>query len=180
MTRKQELLEELGRRKAERDKEIDAIPIPDLRRRYQRKLGSDEKMREFFAEFDDRMLRYWNHPLGRTWLRFQFSFLLLWVFKKQFGFDRKPKGFFDSVVDYCMHATSYGAWPLEIAEVTEDRVIGYFDVCPAKCENQPKLCRVVTSMEPRLSKKGYFGATVTYTERIPEGAQRCKVVFERK
>lgn len=180
MTTREELLEKLRQRKANRDKEIEGIPLPGLRKRYQQKLGSDETMREFFGEVDDLMLKYWNHPVGRTLLGGVFSFIQPWVFKKQFQHDKEPKGFLDSVADYCMYATSYGAWPIEIAEVTENRVVGYFDVCPAKCENQLKLCRVVTSLEPRLSKKDFFGTTVTYTERMPEGAERCKVVFDKK
>jgi hypothetical protein len=79
-----------------------------------------------------------------------------------------------------MFATSYGAGPFEIEEVSQDRVVAYVTECPMGFEKHHKLCLALTSMEPRLSKKPYFGAKITYTERIPAGDKRCTVVFERK
>ena len=180
MTAKEELTKKIQQRKKDREREINQIPLPHLRRNYQQKLGSDEKMQEFFAEATAPMFRYFNNRLMIPVLHLLYSRSMPWIFKKQFHLKSKPREFFDSIADYCMFATSYGAWPMEIDEVSEERVVAYFDVCPGGCEENPGLCRAITSMEPRLSKKSYFGATVTYTERIPDGAPRCKVVFEKK
>ena len=180
MTKKEELLKKIEQRKANREKEIQQIPLPLLRKGYQQKLGSDEKMREFFSEAGDTMIKYWSNPVMSPILHHLYALIMPWVFKKQFRLGKEPRDFFDSVVDYCMFATSYGAWPMEISEVTGDRVVGYFDQCPGKCEKHYRLCLAITSMEPKISKEPYYGATVTFTERIPEGAKRCKVVFEKK
>jgi len=180
MAKKEELLRKIEQRKANRENEVQQIPLPLLRIMYRKKLGSDEKVREVFSGLADFAIKYWNNPVLRPILHHLNSLIGPWSFKKQFRLGIKPKDFFDSVVDYSMFATSYGAWPFEIDEVTDDRVVAYFDECPVKCEKHPELCLALTSMEPMLSKKPYFGATVTYTERIPEGAKRCKVVFERK
>jgi hypothetical protein len=116
----------------------------------------------------DYVLRHMNALLGPS------------SFKRQFHLGGKPKNFFESVVDYYMFVSSYGAWPIEIDEITDDKVVAYLDQCTVKCDNHLKLCLAATSMEPRLSKKKWFGANVAYTERIPEGARRCKLVFKKK
>jgi hypothetical protein len=180
MTTREKLLKKLEERKANRENEIQQIPIARIRKMYQRKLGSDEKMQEIFSKSGDYFTKYWNNPLSRPVLHLLYSLIMPWVFKKQFQLGDKPRDFFDSVVDYGMFATSYGAGPFEIEEVTEDRVVAYVNECPMRFDKHHKLCLALTSMEPRLSKKPYFGAKIIYTERIPEGAKRCTVVFERK
>ncbi len=180
MTKKEELISRINDRKTHRAQEINEIPMYLLRRRYKEKLGDDEKLREFFSEHNEFFQKYNDSIVMQHIVRFIFSHMMLRVFKNQFHLGRQPKGFLDSVTDYIMYATSYCAWPLEIDEATDNQVIGYFDVCPAQCENNLPMCLAVTSLEPRLSKKSFFGATVTYTERIPEGAPRCKVVFNRR
>lgn len=180
MTAKQDLLKRIKDFKDRREDEIRKIPMGYLRRRYLEKLGSDEKMRKVFSGFGYVMKKYFDNPVLRPIFHHLNSGLGPRNFKRQFQRGNQPKNFFDDVVDYCMFATSYGAWPLDIEEVTEEKVVAYFDTCPVQCENRLKLCLAATSMEPELSKKKYFGARVTYTERMPEGAKRCKVVFEKK
>lgn len=180
MSIKEELLKKIEERKANREEEISRIPLEWMRRRYQKKSESDEKMREYFLELGDVLLNRYNKPISRIIFKYMNATSGLSYFKKQFQLGNKPRSFLDSVIDYYMFASSYGAWPLEIDEVTESRVTAYFDECPVKCEDHLKLCLAATSMEPRLSKKDWFGAKVTFTERIPEGAKRCKVVFEKK
>lgn len=180
MTPKQALLQRFERFKERREHEIRMIPITSLRKTYLKKMGDDEKMREVFLELADVLIKYFDNPVLRPVFHHINSRFGPWNLRRQFRRSDRPKSFFDDVVDYCMYATSYGAWPLEIAEVSEERVVAYFTQCPVKCEQRFKLCLAVTSMEPELSRKPYFGAQITYTERMPEGAERCKVVFERK
>jgi hypothetical protein len=180
MTPKEDLIGRIEKRIVNRQSEIGDIPIPWMRKWYQRKMESNEKLQEYFLELGDLLLKYFNGSLTRS----IFYRLNAWVgplvFKRQFRLGKKSKDFFDSVTDYYMFLSSYGAWPVDIAEVSTDRVVMYLDKCTVKLENHPELCLAATSMEPELSKKPYFGATITYTERIPEGAKRCKVVFVRK
>ena len=180
MSNRDELLRKIAQRKANRRTEIERMKLPYLRKQYLSKIGSDEEMRRFFGDAADTMHQYCNNPIMRPLVRRLFRHTVPWVFKKQFGLGENERSFLDSVADYCMYATSYGAWPLEIAEVTGDRVVGYFDRCPGRCEKDYELCLAVTALEPELSKKDFFAATVTFTERMPAGAPRCKVVFERK
>jgi hypothetical protein len=180
MFTKEYFLERIGERKARRAIEIGNITISSLRKRYQDKLESDEKMHEYFLEMGDSLLKYWNNFFIRPVFHFVYSSLGPFLFKKQFHLGGKPKAFIEAVMDYYMFISSYGAWPLEIDEVTEDRVVVYFDKCTVKCEDHLKLCLATTSMEPKLSEKPWFGAKITYVERIPNGDKRCKVVLERK
>lgn len=180
MLAKEYLLERILERKAGRAIEIGKIPISGVRKRYQDKLESDERMREYFLEMGDFLLNYCNNFLTRPVFHFLYSRLGPVIFKKQFHLGGKSRGFIDAVVDYYMFISSYGGWPLEIGEVTEDKVVVYFDRCTVKCDNNLKLCLATTSMEPRLSEKPWFGAKITYTERIPNRDNRCKVVLERK
>lgn len=180
MTLQEELMKKFEQRKANREKEISQIPIAYIRNMYQRKLTSDEKLRKIMAKSGDYFINNWNTPILLPILHFLYSLTWPWVFKKQFQLGMGPRDFFDSVLDYCMFATSYGAGQFEIEEVTNDRVVGYVTECPMKLDNHLKLCYALTSMEPRLSKKPYFGAKIIYKERIPEGAKRCAVIFERK
>jgi len=180
MLTKPYLVKKIEERKAGREIEIGKIRNKAVRKKYQDKLESDEKMREYFLELADSLLKYCNNCLARPIFHFFYARLGPLSFKRQFHLGRKPRGFVDSVIDYYMFISSYGAWPLEIDEVTEDRVVIYFDKCTVKCDDHLKLCKAATSMEPRLSIKPYFGAKIIYTERIPEGAKKCKVVLERK
>ena len=180
ITMKEALLQKLEQRIANREDEIGRIPLARVRGMYERKLESDEKLREIFVKSGDYFIKYWDKPLLRPVLHRLYSLIMPWVFKKQFHLGDGPRDFFDSVADYAMFATSYGAGPFEMEEVTEDRVVAYVDECPMKFEKHHKLCLALTSMEPRLSKKPYFGAKIIYTGRIPEGDKRCTVVFERK
>ena len=180
MITKEELLKKFEERKANRENEIRQIPIARIRNMYLRKLESDEKMQEIFLKSGDYFIKHWNNPLKRPVLHLLYSLIMPWVFKKQFQLGDKPRDFFDSVADYAMFATSYGAGPFEIEEVSEDRIVSYVNECPMKFDKHHKLCLALTSMEPRLSKKPYFGAKIIYTERIPAGDKRCTVVFERK
>jgi hypothetical protein len=180
MLTKEYLLEKILERKAGRAIEIDKIPISGVRQRYQNKLESDEKMREYFLEMGDFLFKYCNSFLTRPVFHFLYSRIGPVRFKRQFHLGGEPRGFIDAVLDYYMYISSYGAWPLEIAEVTEDKVVVYFDRCTVKCDNHLKLCMATTSMEPRLSEMPWFGAKITYTERIPNGDNRCKVILERK
>jgi hypothetical protein len=137
-------------------------------------------MREYFLEIGDLALKYLNGFLTRPIFSHLYSRFGPFYFKRQFGLGDGPRSFIDSVVDYYLFVSSYGAWPLEIAEVTENRVVVYLDKCTVKCHNNLKLCLALTSMEPSLSKKPWFGARVAYTERIPAGNERCKLVMEQK
>jgi hypothetical protein len=177
---KEELLREIAIRKAQREFEIAKIPISWIRKSYQNKLESDEKMREFFLEIGDTLLEKYNRFPHRVFLHAMYALTGPSLFRKQFNIHGKPRDFFQSVVDYYMFGSSYGAWPIEIGEATDERVILYFDQCTVKLDDAPKLCRAVTSMEPSLSRRSWFGAKVMYTERRPEGAKRCKVVIEPK
>jgi hypothetical protein len=180
MTLREELMERFQERKANREEEISKIPLSFIRSRYQRRVSSDEKLREIMSKSGDYFIKKWNKPFLIPILHVLYSLTWTWVFKKQFHLGEKPRDFFDSVLDYCMFATSYGAGDFEVEEVTRDRVVGYVTRCPMKLDNHLKLCYALTSMEPRLSKKPYYGAKITYRERIPEGARRCTAVFEKK
>lgn len=180
MLTREQLLEKIGDRKANRALEISKIPVSRIRDRYQSKLESDEKMREYFLEMGDFLLKYCNNFLIRPVFSFLYSRSGPMQFKKQFYLSGEHKDFFEAAVDYYMFISSYGAWPLEIDEVSEDRIVISFDRCTVKCDDHLKLCLAVTSMEPRLSKKPWYGAKITYTERIPKGDKCCKVVLERK
>ncbi|MFC1883291.1 hypothetical protein ACFL2O_00835 [Thermodesulfobacteriota bacterium] len=180
MLTKEGLIKKIDARKANRENEINQIPIEWMRKKYQKKLENDERMNEYFLELGDVLLNRYNKPIPRIIFYLMNAFFGLSLFKKQFHLGGAPRDFIDSILDYVMFVSSYGAWPIEIEEVTENRVVAYLDQCTVKCDNHLKLCRAATSMEPRLSKKPWFGAKVAYTERIPEGAQRCKLVFERK
>lgn len=174
------LLREIAARKARREIEIANIPISWMRESYQSKLESDEKMREFFLEIGDKLLKKYNRFPHRVILHAMYALTGPSLFRKQFNIQGKPRDFFESVVDYYMFVSSYGAWPIEIGEATDERVILYFDQCTVKLDDSLKLCRAVTAMEPNLSKRSWFGAKVMYTERRPEGSKRCKVVMEPK
>ncbi|MDJ0762751.1 MAG: hypothetical protein QNJ97_07145 [Myxococcota bacterium] len=180
MVTKETFIKKIEERKANREYEISQIPIRWLRKRYQRKLGSDDIMREFFLEVGDFLLKYCNNPFIRPIFHLDNAVMGPYRFKWQFRLGRKPKPFIESVLDYYMFFTSYGAWPVDIDEVGEKRVVMYMDKCTVKCEAHLPLCLAATSMEPQLSKKSWYGATVTYAERIPDGAKRCKLVFEQK
>ena len=132
MLTKEHLLERIQERKAKRAIEIARIPISRLRKRYQDKLESDEKMREYFLEMGDFLLKYCNSFLIRPVFRFFYSRLGPLLFKRQFHLRGEPKDFIDSVMNYYMFISSYGAWPLEIDEVIEDRVVVFFDRCTVK------------------------------------------------
>jgi hypothetical protein len=180
MTPREEFLSKLHHRIANREKEIARIPLARIRRMYQHKSSSDEKLRTVMSRSGDYFKRRWNTPFWLPLLRFAYSRTWPWVFKKQFQLGKTPRGFFDSVLDYCMFATSYGAGEFVIEEVTPDRVVACVTECPMGLDNDSQLCYTLTSMEPRLSRKPYYGAKITYSERIPEGAKRCTAVFERK
>jgi len=180
MTPREEFSAKLQHRMANREEEIARIPLVRIRRMYQGKSSSDEKLRSIMSKSGDYFKKHWNTPFLLPLLHFVYSHTWPWVFKKQFQLGKTPRGFFDSVLDYCMFATSYGAGEFVIEEVTRDRVVAYVTECPMGLDNHLKLCHALTSMEPRLSRKPYYGATITYRERIPEGAKRCTAVFERK
>jgi hypothetical protein len=180
VTPREKLTQKFEQRISDRENEINRIPIARIRRMYQRKLDSDEKLRGVLSKSGDYFLKNWDKPVLRPVLHLLYSSMGPWIFKKQFRLGNGPRDFFDSVVDYGMFASAYGAGSFELEEVTEDRVVAYVEACPMSFEKHHKLCLALTSMEPRLSKKPYFGAKITYIERIPAGDRRCAVVFERK
>ena len=180
MLTKEQLMNKIAERKANREKEISKIPMRGLRMRYQSLLTSDEHMRKFFLEIGDMLLKYCNNALMIPIFSLLNSTIGLYSFKRQFNLGKDRRGFLDSAVDYYMFASSYGAWDIEVDIESDDVVVAYFNSCPVKCDGQPKLCRAATSMEPQLSTKEWFGAVIDYTERIPDGAERCKVVFRQK
>ena len=92
------------------------------------------------------LLQKYNHPIGCKLFQYTQAYAGPVFFRKQFHIKDKSKDFVGSVIDYYMYISSYGAWPLEIGEVTEDRVVVYFDRCTVKLEDQPDLCLAATAM----------------------------------
>lgn len=100
MVTKEDLLRKIAERKANREDEINRIPIGWIWKKYQKKMDSDEKMKEYFLELGDVLLSRYNKPVSRWLFRHMNALFGLSTFKKQFHLGGKPKDFVESVLDY--------------------------------------------------------------------------------
>ena len=85
MKKKEELLEEINRRKVNRKVEISKIPLTTIRKRYMSLADNDEKLKRYFGDLAGGMTKYFNNPVLRPVLHHLWRLTMPLVFKKQFG-----------------------------------------------------------------------------------------------
>lgn len=140
----------------------------------------DDFLRRFML-FLGRRQKAMNNPIGRFIVAKITTRLLakLIIKYKLFGVEKKENPTLVDIALNWLKPSIFFRIPYEIEEATEERVIILRPECTVGFDKpeHSKICRASMNMDVEIIK--YLGGKLNVTERITEGAPKCRHIIEK-